>query len=363
MAGVGLDLGKADVGRYRVERLHDLPAVLGGEQPVGGERDDAEPHRRVAEGVGHHAAVLLRHVEVVHGPGDIQVRIGVEAVDEGDPLVAQVAFHLEVGVETVGDGVAVLQPAAEPPVQRHLRHVGDVRRHARHGEPPLGMPAVVQVIPAAPVRVRHDGLAADLVEGDVLRRMAHRGGDGHGGEDAGGVERGPFQRLHAAQGAAEDREHLFYPQVIEQHRLGADHVADGDDGEFQAPGLAGLRVDLLRPGGSHAAAQDIDAKDAVTVRIQGLARAHHQLPPARLAGHRMDTGGELVAGQRVADQDDVGLVLVELPIGHVGDREVGQLDPAVQAQRLLPAQPHLGAGQGRGVEIGLRVTPRRGHVN
>ena len=59
-------------------------------------------------------AVLLGQVEVVHRPGDVEVAVGVEPVDEGRALVAQVALDLEVGVEAENVSPrAVLQPAAE----------------------------------------------------------------------------------------------------------------------------------------------------------------------------------------------------------------------------------------------------------
>jgi hypothetical protein len=57
--------------------------------------------------------VLLGEVEVVHRPGDVEVGVGVEPVGEADPLVAQIALDLEVGVEAEALGLAVLQPAAE----------------------------------------------------------------------------------------------------------------------------------------------------------------------------------------------------------------------------------------------------------
>src|SRR5579883_3353335 len=55
---VALDLDKADIGGHRVERMHDLAALRGREQPVASERDDAEPRRRPGEGGGQRAAML-----------------------------------------------------------------------------------------------------------------------------------------------------------------------------------------------------------------------------------------------------------------------------------------------------------------
>jgi len=47
--------------------------------------------------------------------------------------VAQIALHLEVGVEPPGKAVA-LQLAAELSLQGGLGKIGDVRRHPRHGQ-------------------------------------------------------------------------------------------------------------------------------------------------------------------------------------------------------------------------------------
>src|SRR3546814_12541069 len=63
---------------------------------------------------------------------DLEIGVGVEALHEAGALVAQVALHLEVGLEAEGQRVAVLQAAAELAMQRRLRQIGDVRGHARH---------------------------------------------------------------------------------------------------------------------------------------------------------------------------------------------------------------------------------------
>ena len=78
-------------------------------------------------------------------------------------------------------------------------------------------------------------------------------------------------------------------------------------GKREAVGPAGRGVGLDRAGGAHAAAEHVGADHEVALGVERPAGADHQLPPAVLAGDRMRLGGELVAGQRMADQDRVGL--------------------------------------------------------
>ena len=52
-------------------------------------------------------------IEIIHRAGDIKIGIGVEAVGERQPLVPQIGFNLEVGVEAEALDVARLQTAAE----------------------------------------------------------------------------------------------------------------------------------------------------------------------------------------------------------------------------------------------------------
>ena len=241
MAVVGLDLDEADIGGNRVQRMHDLAALLGGEQPVAGEGHEAEARARAGKGVGQHAAMVGGEVEIVHGARDVEIGVGVEAIDEAQALMAQIALHLEVGVEAEGDLLAVLEVAAELLVQRVVRQIGDVRGHARDGEALARALALVEIAALAPVGIGHHRLAADLVEGDVLRGMARRAGDRHRGEHAVLIGRGPFQHLHAAHRAAEHAEHVGNAEMIEQPRLRPHHVAHGDDREVEPVGLARWR--------------------------------------------------------------------------------------------------------------------------
>ncbi len=226
-------------------------------------------------------------VEIVHGAGQVEIGIGIEALDEDRALMAQVALDLEIRVEGEGRRLAVLQPAAELPVQRGFRQIGDVRAHARHGQPLLGPDAMQEIAPAAPVRIGHHRLPPDFVEGDVLRRVPRSGRQRGGREDAVWIARSPLQHLHPAHRAADHGEERVDAEMVDQGRLRADHVADGDEGEIEPVGRARRRIGRGRPGGAQAAAQHVRADDEEAVRVDRPARSDQHLPPAGLAGDRI----------------------------------------------------------------------------
>ena len=176
--------------------------------------------------------------------------------------------------------------AAELSLQRLLRQVGDVGGHARHGQAVARLDAEIEVAALRPVGIGHHGLPADLVEGDVLRGVPGRGGDRHGREHAVAVARGPFQHLHAAHRAADHAEQLLDAEVIDQRHLRVDHVADGDDGKVDAPGLAGVGVDAGGAGRAHAAAEHVGADDEEAVGVDRLARARPSSPTSRACRSR-----------------------------------------------------------------------------
>ena len=249
-------------------------------QPVAGERDDAKPRRRAAERIRHHAVVVAGEIEIIHRARQIEIGIGVEALDESDALVPQIGFDLKIGVERKCRIVAILKAAAEFAMQRRVGQISDVRAHARDREPAPRIGAFGEIAPAAPFRIGHHRLAADLVEGDVLRRMPRRRRDRQRREDAVRIARRPLQHLHAAHRAAGHREQRVDAEMIEQHRLRAHHVAHGDDGKVEAPRHAGRRIGRGRTGRAHAAADDIRADDEIAFGIDRPAGTDHGLPPA-----------------------------------------------------------------------------------
>ena len=81
-----------------------------------------------------------REIEIVHRAADVEIGVGVEALDEAAALMAQIAFHLEIRPEAEGQRSPVLQSAAEFPRQRGFRQIGDVGDHAGHRQPRRAVP-------------------------------------------------------------------------------------------------------------------------------------------------------------------------------------------------------------------------------
>ena len=99
-------------------------------------------------------------VEIIHRTGDVEIAVRVEALDEDRALMTQIAFHLEIGVETEGDRGAILQLAAELPVQRAVGKIGDVRGHPRDGKAAARERTVAEIDAALPFRIGQDDAIA-----------------------------------------------------------------------------------------------------------------------------------------------------------------------------------------------------------
>ena len=119
MAAVGLDLDEADTGAPTAlsARTTALLSTVGNSQSEVNETTQNRV-RVPLKAFASAPAEIRGEVEIVHRPGQVEIGIGVEPVDEGHALVAQIGLDLEVGVEAEGRLVAVLQVAAELAVQR-----------------------------------------------------------------------------------------------------------------------------------------------------------------------------------------------------------------------------------------------------
>ena len=139
VALVGLDLRERHPRARRIERMHQRARFRGREQPVAGERHHAEPRLDAAKRLRQHAVMVAGDIEIVHRPRQIEIAVGIEALDKGRALVAQIALDLEIGVERERRQFAILHPPPELAMQRGVRKIGDVRGHPRHREPAMRM--------------------------------------------------------------------------------------------------------------------------------------------------------------------------------------------------------------------------------
>src|ERR1035438_4385020 len=82
------------------------------------------------------------------------------------------------------------------------------------------------------------------------------------------MQNGPLQHLHAADRGADGELEARDAEAVDELDLGVDDVADVDEGEGWAVGLAGGGVDGAGAGGPVTGAEDVDADDAVAGEIE-----------------------------------------------------------------------------------------------
>src|SRR5262249_20662582 len=95
------------------QRMDQCPRLRGREQPITRERHDAETGLDAAEGFREHAMMIAGDIEIVHSTGQIEIAVGVEALDKVRALVAQIALDLEVRVERERRQFTILHGPAE----------------------------------------------------------------------------------------------------------------------------------------------------------------------------------------------------------------------------------------------------------
>ena len=188
---------------------------------------------------------------------------------------------------------------------------------------------------AVEVRIGHDRLARHLVERNVLRRELRRGGDDDRMANALGVGECPLERLHRAERPADHRGEALDAQSLGEARLRFDPVFHRHHRKIGAPWFSRRGIDGRRPGGAEATAEVIGADDEKAPGVQRLSRADEVVPPADVVRIFGVVAGDMMRGvQRMADENGVGALGVELAIGLVRNVEGRKRRPALQSYRL-----------------------------
>src|SRR5262249_2151488 len=118
----------------------------------------------------------------------------------------------------------------------------------------------------------------------------------------------------------------------------AHDVANGDDGEIEAPGHGGLRIDRSRSGRAHAAAKHVRANDEIALGIDRPAGSDHSFPPAGFLRYRMQVGDVLIAGERMANQHRVAALGIQRAVSLITDLKWSELDARIEGKRLIQAE-------------------------
>src|SRR3546814_20062043 len=96
-----------------MESVNEFARLCGGIEPVSVKADNAESRLCLREGCGKAPAVIFRKIEIIHGAGDVEIAVCIEAIDEADPLMPQIAFTLKICVEAEAFSIAPLNQHPE----------------------------------------------------------------------------------------------------------------------------------------------------------------------------------------------------------------------------------------------------------
>ena len=134
------------------------------------------------------------------------------------------------------------------------------------------------------------------------------------------------------------RKQLVDAEMVDQHRLRAHHVADGDDRQVEAVGLAGRRIGRGRAGRAEAAADDVGQmtkKRSVSMILPGPISTSHQ-PGLPVTGLVLATCWSPVSAWQTRMALDLSALSVA--VGLVGDLEGRQHHAGVERKRLVGAE-------------------------
>ena len=133
MTHVGFNVGVHDIFSIGPEGLDDFFRLRAGVEPVGCKADDQKIGHHVGEGVVQGTVVFLQ-IEIIDRLGDIQIGIGVKAVDELGSLVVQIGFDHEDVLEAGDREVFILESPPEFFMHVFFAEIGYMTDHAGQGE-------------------------------------------------------------------------------------------------------------------------------------------------------------------------------------------------------------------------------------
>ena len=305
----GVDLMVGAARQHPVQRLH----FGHGEDDIGRNADD-QTFGRDSLQRRCHASALVADVVRVESVEDLVIGVGIITPAELFSLV------LLVGAGPVrGEVVALVLlrevVAFRPPVREQPD--SPRRRESLHAGGGVRFPEG---------RVGFDGHALRFVDGDAPGRRFGSRGDQDQLADPLGLLDGPFDRLKAADGAADQGVDAVNAQNVGQQPVGPYHVADRQFGEILVIGASGRRIDVQRPGRAVVRAEDVGADDEMLGGVEEFARLDRVRPPR---------GHVRIGGQGVADPDDIVVGRIQFPVGAECDRQFGQNASPLQFERLV----------------------------
>ena len=273
----------------------------------------------------------------IHGLGQHEERVGVETANQFLPVVVEIGLHL-IAAPRLEFFLLAHRFATESTIEDLGRAVGDL------GDLPgqcQAMPGTVAgfgvVVPAiTPFRILDDRHPLHGAPADLLRTGRSDGCNRDERLHEVGVHRAPLEHLHSAHRATHNREPVRQIEMVHQHVLGADNVANGDLREGGAVGLAGLRIDRRRASRALATAEHVGAHHEVLIGVDRLVGTDQVLPPA-VGGM---TGTHLarsmrVTGERMGDEHGVTAFVIKRTPGFVGDGHLGKHTPTFEHEGPL----------------------------
>lgn len=216
----------------------------------------------------------------VHRLNEGDVRVRVEATRELVAVEVEVRLDGESSPGTQWADLA-LPAAFEPAVQLRRAAVVEQGHAPGQGQPPGGTFAVWSVVVVARAEERVGADHFDLYR--VLRDLVGGGGGRRGqhGQSLDAVRNldRPFQGVHTAHRAADHRGETIDAELVCEHDLGSDLVADREVGKADAP-LDAVGCRARWSGASLASAEHIGGDDKPAVGVDDPARPDHAVPPA-----------------------------------------------------------------------------------